>query len=46
MALNTQNFQQHKKQAIRKNNAKYNNIIEKNATRLYSEKKLKEDLEQ
>ncbi len=46
MALNTQNFQQHKKQAIRKNNAKYNNIIEKNATRLYSERKPKENLEQ
>jgi hypothetical protein len=46
MALNTQIFQQLRKQAIRKNDAKYNNIINKNATRLYSERKTKEDLEQ
>ena len=46
MALNTQIFQQLRKQAIRKKRCKIQQCYKENATRLYSEKKLKEDLEQ
>ncbi len=46
MALNMQIFQQPRKQAIRKNNARYNNNIKKTPRAYTQRKKLKEDLEQ
>jgi hypothetical protein len=46
MALNTQIFQQLRKQAIRKKRCKIQQQYKENATRLYSGRKPKEDLEQ
>jgi hypothetical protein len=46
MALNTQIFQQLRKQAIRKNDARYNNNIKKTPHAYTQIKKLKKDLEQ
>ncbi len=46
MALNTQIFQQPRKQAIRKKRCKIHQHYRENATHLYSERKPKEELEQ